>query len=326
MRLWSLDAGVAMVVTDLHGDWDTYARYRDRFIALHAAGQADCLIFTGDLIHPEPGDGADRSIEIVLDVLALRAHYNDAIVYLCGNHELPHLYGFVLSKGAIEYTPDFEAALSQSGRHDEVLALFDSLPFFIRTAAGVCITHAGASFPLTDAVQAEALFDWSHQALRAWADERLADADRGDLRSGYARLSGADSYAAMAQRYLAVANPDDPRYDDLLRGFMLTAHPDFPMLRAALFTRCEHEDDTAAYTVRLTAALDRLSIEGAAQRVLVAGHLATPGGHDVVAERHLRLASGPHARPQSAAQYLLFDSARSVEDVADLLVGLQRLV
>jgi len=38
-RLWSLDAGVAMVVTDLHGDWDLYARYRDRFIELHAAGR-----------------------------------------------------------------------------------------------------------------------------------------------------------------------------------------------------------------------------------------------------------------------------------------------
>ena len=56
-RLWSLDAGVAMVVTDLHGDWDSYARYRDRFIELHAAGQADCLIFTGDLIHREPDAG-----------------------------------------------------------------------------------------------------------------------------------------------------------------------------------------------------------------------------------------------------------------------------
>jgi hypothetical protein len=33
-RLWSLDAGVAMVVTDLHGDWDAYARYRDQFIGL----------------------------------------------------------------------------------------------------------------------------------------------------------------------------------------------------------------------------------------------------------------------------------------------------
>jgi len=97
-RLWSLDAGVAMVVTDLHGDWDAYARYRDRFVALHAAGRADCLIFTGDLIHREPGAGADQSLDIVLDILNLRERYCDAIVSLCGNHALPHVYGFVLGK------------------------------------------------------------------------------------------------------------------------------------------------------------------------------------------------------------------------------------
>jgi hypothetical protein len=324
-RLWSLDAGVAMVVTDLHGDWDAYARYRDHFIAPHAAGQADCLIFTGDLIHREPSDGPDRSIEIVLDVLALRERYGEAIIYLCGNHELPHLYGFVLSKGAIEYTPGFEAALSQSGRRGEVLALFESLPLFICTAAGVCITHAGAALAQTDATQAATLSGWSHQALRDWADERLAEGDRAELRSGYARLSEVDSYAAMARQYLAVAGPDDPRYDDLLRGFMVTAHPDFHILRDALFTRCEQEDSTAAYALRLVAALDWLSDPGATQRVLVAGHMATPGGHALVAERHLRLASGAHARPHSARQYLLFDTAHTVQGVTDLLACLQRL-
>jgi hypothetical protein len=311
-RLWSLDAGIAMVVTDLHGDWDAYARYRDRFVTLHTAGQADCLIFTGDLIHREPSDGPDRSLEIVLDVLALRSRYGEAIMYLCGNHELPHLYGFVLSKGATEYTPGFEAALSQSGRRDEVLALFESLPLFIRTAAGVCITHAGASSALTDVIQAATLFDWSHQVLRDWADEHLADSDRAELHSGYARLSGADSYAAMVRQYLAVADRHDRHYDDLLRGFMVTAHPDFAILRDALFTRCEQDDSESAYAVRLAAGLDRLSGAGVAQYVLVAGHMATPGGHAVVAGRHLRLASGTHARPHSAAQYLLFDAARSV--------------
>ncbi len=56
-RRWLLDFGVAMVVTDLHGDWEAYARYRDRFVELLAAGRADCLVFAGDLIHREPGDG-----------------------------------------------------------------------------------------------------------------------------------------------------------------------------------------------------------------------------------------------------------------------------
>jgi hypothetical protein len=324
-RLWSLDAGVAMVVTDLHGDWEVYARYCDRFIELRAAGQVDCLIFTGDLIHREPDAGDDRSLDIMLDLLALQERYGEAIICLCGNHELPHLYGFVLGKGDTEYTPGFEAVLSQSGRRDDVLTLFESLPFFIRTAAGVSITHAGASTPLADNAQAARLFDWDHQALRTWADERLAQGDRAELRSGYARLSGELSYDAMARRYLAITGPDDPRYDDLLRGFMVTAHPDFRIVRTALFTRCEQEDDEDAYAARLAAALKRLSVGYLPQHLLVAGHMATPGGHMVVAERHLRLASGAHAQPATARQYLLFDTARSIDSVEDIRLALQSM-
>ncbi len=52
-RLWSLDAGIAMVVTDLHGDWDAYRRYRDCFVDLQAKHQADYLICAGDLIYSE---------------------------------------------------------------------------------------------------------------------------------------------------------------------------------------------------------------------------------------------------------------------------------
>ena len=322
-RLWSLDAGVAMVVTDLHGDWDTYARYRERFNELHAAGQADCLIFSGDLIHRELDGGADRSLDIVLDILALRERYGDAVISLCGNHELPHLYGFVLGKGRTEYTPGLEAALSESGCRGDILALFQSLPFFIRTVAGVSITHAGASAPLADRAQAARLFEWDHQALRAWAEERLAEGDRAELRSGYARLNGVSSYDAMARRYLSVSGPADPRYDDLLRGFLVTAHPDFRIIRSALFTRCEQEDSEDAYAAQLAAALKQLSVGYAPQRLLVAGHMATSGGHTVVAQRHLRLASGAHARPAASRAYLLFDATRSIDSIDDLLSGLQ---
>jgi Icc-related predicted phosphoesterase len=126
-RLITLDAGIAMVVTDLHGDWDAYRRYRDCFLTLDARGQADWLILTGDLIHSEDSPRADRSLDIVLDVLALRDTLGERLVYLMGNHELPHLYGVTLSKGEHVYTPRFEAAL---GPHRaRVLALFDALPF-----------------------------------------------------------------------------------------------------------------------------------------------------------------------------------------------------
>ena len=37
-RLWSLEAGVAMVVTDLHGDWDRYVGYRDHSQSRRGSG------------------------------------------------------------------------------------------------------------------------------------------------------------------------------------------------------------------------------------------------------------------------------------------------
>jgi len=320
-RLWSLDAGVAMVVTDLHGDWEAYVRYRDRFVDLHARGAADWLILTGDLIHREPGDGPDQSLNIVLDVLALRERYGAAIIALCGNHELPHLYGLVLGKGATEYTPAFEAALSRSGSRAAVRDLFDALPFYVRTAAGVSVTHAGAF--TTGIGAATALFAWNHHDLRAWVDARLSGADIAELRSGYARLSGAASYNALARHCLTVTGEDDPRYDDLLRGFLATAHPDFRLLRAALFTRCEQEYGEADYAAYLTALLEQLSAGYAPQRVLVAGHMQVRGGHTVVAGRHLRLASAAHATPREAGQYLVFDTTRAIEGVVDLKTSLQ---
>ena len=140
-----------MVVTDLHGDWDAYQRYRDRFVDLQAKHQADCLIFTGDLIHSDSSATADDSLQIILDVLALKATFGEAIIYLCGNHELPHIYGFGLSKGKREYTPAFEAALSQSSYRTVVTNLFLALPFYVRTAAGVSLTHAGATDVMADA-------------------------------------------------------------------------------------------------------------------------------------------------------------------------------
>ncbi len=324
-RLWSLDAGVAMVVTDLHGDWDAYARYRDRFLALHATRQADCLIFTGDLIHREPGAGPDRSLEIVADILTLRARYGDAIIYLCGNHELPHLYGIVLSKGAITYTPDFETAISQSGQRDMAIELFDSLPFFLRTAAGVCLTHAGATPAMADLGIAYRLFGWHHRDMCDWADAQLAGGDIAELRSGYAQLSGEASYDAMARHYLSASEPDDPRYDDLLRGFLVAGNAEFQLVYDTLFTRCEQRIGESAYAGHLEAMLAHISDGYIPQRALVAGHMAVMGGYTLLAGRHLRLASATHARPREAGMYLRFDAARPIDAAIELLAGLERV-
>jgi hypothetical protein len=311
-----------MVVTDLHGDWDTYRRYRDRFVEFQARGRVDCLIFTGDLIHSETATQPDNSVDMLLDVLALQAAYGSAVIYLCGNHEMPHIYSIGLAKGRREYTPAFEAALTQSERRAEVLALFDSLPFYIRTRAGVSLAHAGASPAMLEPKNALKIFGWSHQDLLAWAAKALTEEGVDVVRQAYVRLNQAVSYSALAQHYLAISSPGDPRYDDLLKGFLATAAPSFELLWATLFTRCEEEYGTMNYAIFLDAMLKELSLDFFPQQILVAGHMPVPQGHRIIARRQLRLASGRHTRPREAGRYLLFDAARPIQAVEDVLAGL----
>ena len=307
-----------MVVTDLHGDWDAYCRYRDRFAKLHAAGRADCLIFTGDLIHAEePAD--DRSLNIVLDVLLLRQTYGDAIIYLCGNHEMPHIYSISLARGDRIYTPDFEKALVESGRRAEIIALFKDLPFYIRTPAGVSLAHAGAATTTTDPTNAERLFNWDHQSILSWAEEVMAGKDLAELRIEFARQNQHVPYHLSAKYLLAVTGPDDPRFDDLLQGFVAGSHPWFEqVLWPALFTRNELEYGSTDYAIFLDALLQALSQNFAPQNMLVAGHINVKGGQKVIAERHLRLASARHAQPRHAGLYLLFDTEQPIAATDDL--------
>ena len=83
------------------------------------------------------------------------------VVVVLGNHEMPHIYGVTLSKGPIDFTPRFEHAL---GRHrEQVLAFFESLPLFVRSAAGVLFSHAG---PSREAIpHVKALFEFDHRAI-----------------------------------------------------------------------------------------------------------------------------------------------------------------
>jgi hypothetical protein len=321
-RLWSITGGRAMVVTDLHGNWETYCRYRDLFIDLYNGEQVDGLVLTGDIIHSEEPD-QDHSLEIVLDILRLRQTYGNDIVYLCGNHELPHIYSISLAKGERVYTPDFEEALENSGRRDEVITLFDSLPFYLRTQAGVSLTHAGAPAIITTPVAAERLFSWSHQSLLAWAEEQMAAGDIDELRAGYAKLHNNVPYHLLAEYLLAVSGPDDPRYNHLLRGFMSSSHPWFDeLLWSAMFTRNEDQYGVADYRIFLDALLQALSVDFAPQHKLIAGHMTIRGGYKIIADNHLRLASSHHARPQEAGQYLIFDTGQPISSMDALLRGL----
>jgi len=320
--LWQIVSGRAMVVTDLHGDGDAYLRYRDRFLELHANGEADCLIIAGDLLHQRSPNAYDASLDIVVDLLKLRAQFGDAIIVLCGNHELPHIYSFSLSQRGAEFTATFEFALSESPHRAAVTEFLLSLPLFLRTAAGVSLTHAGAADSMTEFADAQQVFEWDHRTCLERAALSLTHENVERLRGAYARMSSAESYDELVSHYLAVEDRDDPRYDNLLRGFCAMSEPGFDLVYNALFSKCERSYGDEKYEELLELLLRHLSHDYTEQRVLIAGHMKVEGGHVIVAGRHLRLASAHHARPRTAGQYLLFDTARPVQQPVDLLDGL----
>lgn len=318
-RVVDLEAGRAMVVTDLHGDWDAYRRYRDRFLQLQSRGEADCLFILGDLIHRTSLPNVDKSLEIVLDLLALRAELADRLVVLLGNHEVGHIYSIPIAKGKELYTPRFERIM---GNHRaDIVAFFDSLPFYIRTQAGVTLAHAGATSLISEKNARQRLFAFSHQDILEKTAVSLPMAERPHKRRQIARRYGF-SYDELARTYFAVSPDEFHRYDDFLIGVTaMDQHPDCQLLWSALFNKNEHEYGRQAYILILNAMLQDFSRDFYPQRTMVTGHIDVQGGHAIIS-RQLRLASAKHAHPRESGQYLLLDLKQKVNRVEELLPGL----
>lgn len=309
-----------MVVTDLHGDWDAYQRYRDTFFQLRDHGQADLLIFAGDMIHASQPAEQDQSVEIVLDIMRLKQELGDRLIYLLGNHELPHIYSITLQKGDDMFTPRFEFAMNN--HRQEIVSFFDSLPFYVRTLGGVSICHAGASTAMGVPNALERLFNYSHQHVLARTRAQITAEERPELIRAMRKMHGR-TYNEMARKWFAVTGLDDPRYDDFLVGTLATSDEDFELLWPAIFTRNEKEYGSSSYQVLLSTLLQALSAEFVPQLVLITGHIDVKGGYTLVNRQQLRLASAKHASPREAGLYLLFNVREKFNTAADLVPNLR---
>jgi len=320
-RFVTLTHGTALVVTDLHGDLDAFARCVDLFHTLRERGEAQRLIFLGDLIHGYGPLDRDGSLTMILRVIKLQEELGpDTVMMLLGNHEMPHIYSITLAKGDMEFTSRFENLLGE--HRDRVLSFFKSLPFAIRTASGVMLTHAG---PALDAIRhADTLRYFDHQALLDEADATLAQApDLAPLYQQYGGIHGAP-YDELARHFLAVDGPDDPRYPHLLRGFMISQQsPAFAALWDALFTQNEYGLTPTAYVTGCQEYLRAFSAGAPVpQTVVVSGHIVTQRGYALVNRYHLRVSSAAHARPREAGMALLLDCAGPVRSADELLHNL----
>ena len=326
-RLRTLSTGVAMVVTDLHGEGDAYQRLRDIFLQAHGRGDVQRLVLCGDLLHVRHLDRRDSSLAMLYDVMTLQAEMGeDTVLMLCGNHELPHIYGFALMRGHHDYTGGFEHVLreaEETGKatytRAQVMAFLRGLPFYACTSAGVTLSHVGAP-PNVDANGLARLLAFDHDALLQWAEERMTRYDT-------ARMYAEENYLQQAWRVLAVRSADDPRIGDLLRGELLSqTSQDFELLWQAFFLDNEQGRGLPVYLADVNAFLGELNKHDLPkQSYIVSGHVnVVKGGHVWVGGRQLRLASHAHANPEEDGEYLLLDCEKRVMRSDHLTAGLRR--
>ena len=325
LRVLDFNQGVAMIVTDLHGDWRLYCHYRDLFLEWHRQGRVHRLILCGDLIHREQSDQPDHSLAMLEDVMRLQNFYGpEVVVKLAGNHEIPHVYGMPLFRGGRQCTPAFEAALAKAGptRRETIIAFLDSLPFYVRTAAGVLITHAGAHSASAVPAAREILEWFDHSALLERVEQEMERRGREQMLAEYQETYQVD-YQRLAQLFLAVQTSEDPRFYHLLRVSLLQGDPHFSLLWKTLFSGNENELENYPQVV---ADFLRVWSPGASveQKFLVTGHIVAEGGYRTVGTQQLRIASGAHAEPLTTARYLLLDCGQPVTVIDELVSGLRK--
>jgi hypothetical protein len=322
-RAVDLEQGTAFVVADLHGAWEPYVRYRDYFLELHEQGLADQLIFLGDIIHGYGPPEEDHSLPMLWDIMQLQKELGGyTVIMLLGNHELPHIYSVALSKGEMTFTPRFEHTLGKY--RPFVIEFLHRLPFVVRTAGGVMLTHAGAAASVATPDIAGRMLNFSHKDLLDQANRLLDREDVVELLASFLPID-LDEYDRLARHYLAVSGPDDPRYYDVLRGYIVSNLVEWIPLWDFFFTQCEAGVPIQMYRQTLERFLAAYSAPEMPQRVLVSGHMAAKEGREVIADHQLRLASWAHAVPQEAGSYLLFNVAKPVTSAADLLPHVHRM-
>ncbi|MEO0565312.1 MAG: metallophosphoesterase [Chloroflexota bacterium] len=319
-----------MIVTDLHGDGPAFDRICDSFLHGHANGTIDHLLICGDLIHkPDPFDPTDDSLRMINELARLHAELGPSTVtYLCGNHEMPHIYGQPLLRGDTNVTAPFEHAMSQANQRQEIVNFLADLPFFAYTSAGVLFTHAGPTHEIATPGAVEPLLNFDHHALIDHIDAQLVQYDLPHARTIYATQYG-ENYAVLAEHLLGATHESDPHYDHLLRGFFLGDDEAYQQLWQLLFSRCEQilPNDLRRVTVYESIVQNYLNAISThlpePQHIIVSGHIATRGGHEVIDDYHFRLSTHAHAKPQAAGQYLLIDTNGTYRDADDLVDNLR---
>ena len=137
--------GRLIVVTDLHGNLDDYNYY----LNLWDESDSDFhIVFVGDLIHGVD-ESKDGSIEILDDAMAKSKEYSNFHTLL-GNHEWAHITNRSIYKQGKSLLWEFKNLVSFKKGYIEpsltnYIRFFKTMPYFVKTANGLFISHSGPS-------------------------------------------------------------------------------------------------------------------------------------------------------------------------------------
>ena len=150
--------GRLLVVSDLHGNYNDYEAY----INLWDSEDPDFhIVFLGDLIHSPYFN--DKSIEILDDVIEKDKKCSNFHALL-GNHEWAHITHADIYKSGENARVEFEHLISYKKGFiepiiTEYIRFFKTMPYFVKTANGLFISHAGPSKSVKTIEDFNSIFD-----------------------------------------------------------------------------------------------------------------------------------------------------------------------
>ncbi|MDQ2180038.1 metallophosphoesterase family protein [Marinifilum sp. D714] len=279
-----ISSGKLMVVSDLHGNGYDFRQVLKTYQQLKKKGKADYLVFLGDLIHAYPGKQKDESLEMIEELMDLKANQPESdVICLLGNHEFVHIYHIPLAKGPLEFTSWFEYRIQKC--REVVIQFFMNMPLMLRTKGGVLINHTGASnrYGADEKFNLDYLKNFNHQ----------------------------DEFT----RHIENIKKYDPQIGS---DFMHTEKGDY--LWDILMNGNERQfgDQYHKYVDEL---LELTSSDRKDQPLnsLVCGHIAAEYGAALVGEKHVRVCTSAGALGDLEKKFLLIDASKKYKNAAELI-------
>lgn len=158
--------GNAIVVGDLHGDFDSLERIlRKTNFVERVREEKLMLIFLGDYI-----DRGPKQLEVLNMVLELKRNFPENVVALRGNHEVAPISQSFSSGESFLNNLISRYGYNGVGIYMSLDLLFDKLPLAAKTENGILFVHGGVS----DKVRGEAALVYALELREdlTWSDPR----------------------------------------------------------------------------------------------------------------------------------------------------------